>query len=184
VDTRSWKRLTRQRRWWPPDASFVLVIALSIVLGVWPLADPQWTQKGAYLLVVIAMLIVGSLISARDRWRLERRYAADFGAQLMGVRAKVFTLEKNLTGIVQDYNRALESGSNTPDIDGAYFNCLDELGGVLSTLVHFEILMSSSLIAAMDKQPMTIDDIKVIMEELTNMNTRLGELYGKTLLGD
>jgi hypothetical protein len=178
------KSVMRQRRWWPPDASFVLVIALSIVLGVWPLADPQWSEKGAYLLTVIAMLIIGSLISARDRWNLERRYVAGFGAQLIEVRAKVFTTEKHLADIANDYADALASGSKLPDINAAYFNLSDELSGVLGALVHLEIIISDRLMAVMDKDEKSIDDLRIILEELIAMNSRLSALYSKTRLGD
>jgi hypothetical protein len=165
-----WKAITRQRRYWPPDASFVVVIALSIVLGVWPLADPQWSNKSAYLLVVIAMLIVASLVSARDKWRLERRYAADFGAHLIAVRNRVFSAEKRLADIANAHSYALESGSAPPSFDESHFDFSDELMGVFR--------------AVMDRQHKTLMDMRAILEELIVMNARLSELYDKTLPGD
>ncbi|HZY97745.1 MAG TPA: hypothetical protein VFE35_11675 [Candidatus Cybelea sp.] len=179
-----WKWATRQRRYWPPDASFVVVIILSILLGVWPLADPQWTKKGAYLLVVIAMLIVASLVSARDRWRLERRYAGEFGAHLLGVKSRLWALEYNLTLMIQRYYRAAISGVTMPVVDDEYFGCFAELTGVLSELVHLQIFVPNVLQTAMDREPKTIDDINLIIDELAKMNSQLHQLYIKTLLGN
>ena len=48
--------------------------------------------KSGLLVSRIAMLIVGSLLSARSRWEFEQRYFADFGARIMGVRLRVWEM--------------------------------------------------------------------------------------------
>jgi hypothetical protein len=44
--------------------------------------------------------------------------------------------------------------------------------------------MPNSLMAAMDKEPKGIEDIRDILKEITKMNGKLRDLYNKTVSGN
>lgn len=180
-----WKILTRQRRWWPPEWSFVAVIALSIILAAWPLADPQWTKKGAYLTTVIAMLIIGSALSARSRWLLEKRYSQQYGATLADLRARSWTLLAEVSAVVRRAREAWEKNEPPLDISAEYRPYLVPVLALLQELGHQNIMAPDTMRAVIEKGTMdSVEDVRIIAESLRYMDKELGKLYARVLSGD
>lgn len=177
-------KLWKQRPYWPPDGSLVAVIILSALLAAWPFFDSQWRFRAWYTLIVIALLVVASLISARDRWRVEQRYVLDFGAHLMSVRSRIFALDKNLTDIALKIGAAQQEPGSSFSVEYAFFGCSDQVASVISELAHLDIAVPASLMASLDNRPKALNDLKSLLVDLMEMNTRVSELYDKTILGD
>jgi hypothetical protein len=171
-----WKTLTRQRPFWPPDWSFVAVILLSIVLGVWPLADPQWTKKGAYLAAVIAMLILGSLISAQQRWKLEERYRFQRGVQIAGLQARTWDTMKEVSELGERWRKSLpDSDARYSEFSGPAVRAI----GIMRELAEHDVLAPRRLKEVFDRGlagNVAPEDCSAIVALFHDMSQRLEKL--------
>lgn len=170
------------RRWFRPPASGIVLLLLAAVFGLWPAFDPNLLHKWPYLCFVAVLLVVGTLFSSNERWESDRRHAADLGARIMDVRLRVWEMAQRLDRIVRDYDDAVKSQAALPDLDHELGAANAQVHGVLGEIVHFGILMSANLMAALGSRPKTIDDMRTLLREVLQMSQRLTELYNKTTL--
>lgn len=153
------------------------MLLLSAVLGAWPLADPQWLYKGAYLAVVVALMFAACVLSARDRWRLEKRHAHEYGSQLLGLRSRVWLLLKELMVFYKQHESDQDG-----DLSTEFFHHSASMLGLIGEVGQVTgVLMPEGLQKAIDGGIKRPRDILLLITGIDQIDKALGELYMKAL---